>query len=55
MTEDQKLSEQPRHPIDVPVFDYVDPTPIESTTRGDIVIAILFAAALVVIAAVVML
>lgn len=47
--------EQPRHPIDVPVFDFVEPTPIESTTRGDIVIAILSAAVLIVIALAVML
>lgn len=45
----------PAHPIDVPVYDFVEPTPIESTTKGDWVIAVLLAAILIVVAAVVLL
>lgn len=55
MIRSENTPEQQRDPIDVPVYDFVEPTPIESTTRGDVVIAILFAAAVFVIVLVVML
>ncbi|MBK4216114.1 hypothetical protein JJJ17_09270 [Paracoccus caeni] len=41
MTRHENLPpEQPAHPIDVPVYDFVEPTPLQSTRGRDVLMAI---------------